>query len=127
VGQVRLHLYPGRHDGGGTAADRGDPHGGCRLGGLQRLVAEVAAVAEADSSPRPPAAQERALALAQSVEPASFSSLHDDLVAGRRMELEALHGLVVRRAAEHGAPVPMSEAVYAILKPWALRNERPGT
>jgi 2-dehydropantoate 2-reductase len=95
--------------------------------GFQRLVAEVAAVAEADSSPRPPAAQERALALAQSVEPASFSSLHDDLVAGRRMELEALHGLVVRRAAEHGVPVPMSEAVHAILKPWALRNERPGT
>jgi 2-dehydropantoate 2-reductase len=60
------------------------------------------------------------------VEPGSFSSLHDDLVAGRRMELEALHGLVVRRAAQHGVPVPMSEAIYAILKPWALRNQRPG-
>jgi hypothetical protein len=23
-------------------------------------------------------------------------------------------------------PVPMSQAVYAILKPWAIRNERPG-
>ena len=55
-----------------------------------------------------------------------FSSLHDDLVAGRPMELEALHGLVVRRAAEHGVPVPMTEAVYAILKPWAVRNEEPG-
>ena len=43
------------------------------------------------------------------------------------MELEALHGLVVRRAAELGVPVPMSEAVYAILKPWAIRNERPGS
>jgi 2-dehydropantoate 2-reductase len=52
--------------------------------------------------------------------------LHDDLMAGRRMELEALHGLVVRRAAELGVPVPMSQAVYAILKPWAIRNERPG-
>jgi 2-dehydropantoate 2-reductase len=94
--------------------------------GFQRLVAEVAAVAEADGSPLPPAARERALTLAQGVEPGSFSSLHDDLVAGRRMELEALHGLVVRRAAEHGVPVPMSEAVYAILKPSAVRNERPG-
>jgi 2-dehydropantoate 2-reductase len=47
-----------------------------------------------------------------------------DLVAGRRMELEGLHGLVVRRAAEHGVPVPTTEAVYAILKPWAARNER---
>jgi 2-dehydropantoate 2-reductase len=95
--------------------------------GFQRLVAEVAAVAEVDGVPLPPAAGERALTLAQSVEPGSFSSLHDDLVAGRRMELEALHGLVVRRAAEHGVPVPMSEAVYAILKPWAIRNQQAGT
>jgi 2-dehydropantoate 2-reductase len=95
--------------------------------GFQRLVAEVAAVAEADGTPLPPAARERALMLAQGVEPGSFSSLHDDLVAGRRMELEALHGLVVRRAAEHGLPVPMSQAVYAILKPWAIRNQQAGT
>ena len=40
-------------------------------GGFQRLVAEVAAVAEADGVPLPAAAQERALALAQSVEPGS--------------------------------------------------------
>src|SRR6266545_1037448 len=91
---------------------------------FQRLVAEVAAVAEADGTPVPPAALERALTLAQGVEPGSFSSLHDDLVAGRRMELEALHGFVVRRAAEHGVPVPTSQAIYAILKPWAVRNER---
>jgi 2-dehydropantoate 2-reductase len=82
--------------------------------GVRRLVAEVAAVAEADGVPLPLAAQERALTLAQSVEPGSFSSPHDDLVAGRRMELEALHGLVVRRAAEHGVPVPMSEAIYFV-------------
>ena len=94
---------------------------------FSRLVAEVCAVAEADGNPVPQAAQERALALAQAAEPGSFSSLHDDLVAGRRMELEALHGFVVRRAAQHGLPVPMSEAVYAILKPWAVRNETAST
>jgi 2-dehydropantoate 2-reductase len=88
-----------------------------------RLVAEVCAVAEADGHPVPQAAQERALALAQAVEPGSFSSLHDDLVAGRRMELEALHGFVVRRAAQHGLAVPTSEAVYAILQPWATHNQ----
>jgi 2-dehydropantoate 2-reductase len=92
-----------------------------------RLVAEVCAVAEADGSPVPQAAQDRALALAQAIEPASFSSLHDDLVAGRRMELEALHGFVVRRAAQHGLAVPTSEAVYAILLPWAIRNQRAST
>ena len=94
---------------------------------FSRLVAEVCAVAEADGNPVPQAAQERALALAQAVEPGSFSSLHDDLVAGRRMELEALHGFVVRRAAEHGLAVPTSEAIYAILQPWAIRNERAST
>ena len=91
---------------------------------FSRLVAEVCAVAEADGTPVPQAAQERALALAQAAEPGSFSSLHDDLVAGRRMELEALHGFVVRRAAQHGLAVPTSEAVYAILQPWAIRNQR---
>ena len=46
-----------------------------------------------------------------------------DLVAGRRMELEARHGFVVRRAAQHALAVPMSETVYAILQPWAIRNQ----
>jgi hypothetical protein len=30
-------------------------------------------------------------------------------------------------SAEHGVPVPMSEAVYAILKPWATRNQHAET
>ena len=91
-----------------------------------RLVAEVCGVAEAEGHPVPPAARERALVLAQAM-PGSFSSLHDDLVAGHRMELDALHGFVVRRAARHGLAVPMSEAVYAILQPWAIRNQRAST
>ena len=75
----------------------------------------------------PCTAAQDALALAQAIEPGSFSSLHDDLVAGRRMELEALHGFVVRRAAQHAMAVPMSQAVYAILQPWAARNQRAST
>ena len=74
-----------------------------------------------------PQAAHEPLALALAAEPASFSSLHDDLVAGRPMELEALHGFVVRRAAQHGLAVPTSEAVYAILQPWAIRNQRAST
>ena len=90
---------------------------------FHRLVAEACAVAEADGHPVPQAAQDRAVAMAQAIEPGSFSSLHDDLVAGHRMELDALHGFIVRRAAEHGVAVPISEAVYAILQPWAARNQ----
>lgn len=43
------------------------------------------------------------------------------------MELEALHGFIVRRATCHGLAVPTSEAVYAILQPWAIRNQRGST
>jgi len=56
---------------------------------FKHLVAEVCAVAEADGSAVPQAARERALALAQAAEPGSFSSLHDDLVAGRSNPLRS--------------------------------------
>jgi hypothetical protein len=71
------------------------------------------------------AAEERALPLAQNLEPGRFSCLHDELVAGRRRELDALDGLVVRRAAEQGVAVPMSAAISAILEPWAIHTSTP--
>ena len=40
------------------------------------------------------------------------------------MELEALHGFVVRRAAQHAVTVPTTEAVYAVLQPRAIRNQQ---
>jgi 2-dehydropantoate 2-reductase len=39
----------------------------------------------------------------------------------KRMELDALHGTVVRLGEARGVPVPMNEAVYALLKPYSLR------
>jgi 2-dehydropantoate 2-reductase len=92
--------------------------------GLRRMFDETCAVAAAAGRPVPVTVQNRMLETAQGLEPGSFSSLHDDLVHGRRMELETLHGFVVRAAAEHRLPVPMSDAVYAILKPWAMLNDR---
>lgn len=47
------------------------------------------------------------------------SSLLIDLMAGKRTEVEALHGAVVRRAARAGVPVPIMKTLYAVLKPWA--------
>ena len=52
----------------------------------------------------------------------SYSSLYHDLTTGRRMELDALHGSVVRRAERLGLDVPACRAVHAILAPWARRN-----
>ncbi len=47
------------------------------------------------------------------------SSLLIDLSQGKRIEVEALQGSVVRRAAAAGVPVPIISAMYAVLKPYA--------
>ena len=48
------------------------------------------------------------------------SSLLIDLSQGKRIEVEALQGAVVRRAARTGIPVPIMSTLYAVLKPWAV-------
>jgi 2-dehydropantoate 2-reductase len=47
------------------------------------------------------------------------SSLLIDLSMGKRIEVDALHGSVVRRAERAGVPVPIMSTLYAVLKPWA--------
>jgi 2-dehydropantoate 2-reductase len=47
------------------------------------------------------------------------SSLLIDLAQGKRIEVEALQGAVVRRAAALGLPVPVMATLYALLKPFA--------
>jgi 2-dehydropantoate 2-reductase len=47
------------------------------------------------------------------------SSLLIDLSQGKRTEVEALQGSVVRRAAAAGLDVPIISTLYAVLKPWA--------
>jgi len=47
------------------------------------------------------------------------SSLLIDLTQGKRIEVEALHGAIVRRAAKAGVPVPILSTLYALLKPFA--------
>ncbi|NBS41938.1 2-dehydropantoate 2-reductase, partial [bacterium] len=46
------------------------------------------------------------------------SSLLIDLEQGKRIEVEALQGAAVRRAAKHGIPVPIISTLYAVLKAW---------
>ena len=62
------------------------------------------------------------LVLAQADDEAS--SLRHDLITGHRMELEALQGTLRRLGRETGVPTPWTDAAYAILEPWAHRNER---
>ena len=53
------------------------------------------------------------------IPPGTRSSLLIDLELGKRIEVEALQGAAVRRAASAGVPVPILSALYAVLKPWA--------
>ncbi|MGH2828630.1 MAG: ketopantoate reductase family protein [Actinomycetota bacterium] len=92
-------------------------------GAFRSIVEEVCAVAAAEGIELPDDTADRHVSFAEGLEPTGYSSLHDDLTKGRRMELDALHGTILRRAGRHGIPVPVSQAIYAILKPWAVRNE----
>jgi 2-dehydropantoate 2-reductase len=51
------------------------------------------------------------------------SSMMRDLLAGRRLELEALNGAIVRIGRENGIPTPMNQAIYVALKPYAKAEE----
>jgi 2-dehydropantoate 2-reductase len=64
------------------------------------------------------------VALAQRVEPHITSSLHYDLTHGKRLEIEVLHGTVIRYGREAGIPTPACDAVYAALLPHDLRARK---
>lgn len=49
--------------------------------------------------------------------PGSKQSMTRDLEAGRRLELEDLIGIVVRKAVDHGIPTPVIKICYQLLKP----------
>lgn len=79
---------------------------------------EVAAVGRARGVPIPDGQRERVRRFAESLEPGSYSSLYHDLTHGRRMELDALPGNVVRLGRQYGVPTPVCRAMYAALRPY---------
>lgn len=88
------------------------------------IVDEVVALGTAEGVDLPSDTGPKIARFAQALPAGGFSSLYDDLVGGRRLELQALHGLVVQRSRAHGLPAPMCEAVYALLKPHELPAKR---
>jgi 2-dehydropantoate 2-reductase len=62
-------------------------------------------------------AVERALKLTAGFAPGTKPSMLADLEAGRRLELEAMSGTVVRIGRESGVPTPVHWAIYAALMP----------
>ena len=53
-----------------------------------------------------------------------MATLAKDFMEGRPVELEGLTGTVVRMGRELGVATPVNEAIYALLKPLALRIEK---
>ena len=84
---------------------------------LRGLVCEAAAVGRADGAALTQDYEEKALALLHSIDGGMRSSLYEDLANGRVMELDSLHGEVVRRGDELGVPVPVTRTVFAVLEP----------
>ena len=84
----------------------------------RRIVEELSAVARAAGVALAPDVVESIMKQAATIGADTYSSLHHDLVTGRRLELEALHGYAVRLGERLGVAVPTIFAVYAALKPY---------
>jgi 2-dehydropantoate 2-reductase len=83
------------------------------------IVDELATLGRASGIALPAEAVETTLSHAGQLAPHLYSSLHHDLIHGKRLELDALHGHAVRLGARLGVPTPMVFAVYAALEPFA--------
>ena len=52
------------------------------------------------------------------IDPQARSSMADDLALGRRTEVDALCGEVVRLARAHGRQAPLNERIQALIEAW---------
>jgi 2-dehydropantoate 2-reductase len=78
--------------------------------------AEVDRVGRAEGVALPPDLLNRIVAYVDDVPASMRSSLLIDLSKGKRIEVEALQGSVVRRAARVGVAVPIMSTLYAVLR-----------
>jgi 2-dehydropantoate 2-reductase len=91
---------------------------------MRAVMAEAWQVGRAMGVPLADDLVDRSHALVLAQKDTEATSLRHDLVTGHRMELEALQGTLRRLGRETGIATPWTDAAYAILQPWAIRNER---
>lgn len=92
------------------------------VGLLRDLMTEVAEVGRASGVQLDDGLVDRQFALVMAQGDEAKASLQTDLVAGRRMEIDALQGATLRLGRQFGVPTPAMAAAHAILEPWAIRN-----
>jgi 2-dehydropantoate 2-reductase len=86
---------------------------------LKAVLKEGEALARAHDIALPVDIVERSYSTLQALETEAMGSMAFDLLAGRRLEIEALNGTMVRLGKEHGMSLPFNSAIYAALKPYA--------
>ena len=86
---------------------------------FRQIVEEVAAVARGAGVDLAGDAVEQIMKFAETIPAGNRASLAQDLLQGRRLELEALHGHAARLGERLDVPTPAIFAVYAALAPHA--------
>jgi 2-dehydropantoate 2-reductase len=82
------------------------------------MFAEGAAVASAMGIKLPEDIVEWQIQNHQKFPPGMYASMYHDLARGRRLELDSLSGLIIRKGRELGVPTPFHSMAYACLKPY---------
>jgi 2-dehydropantoate 2-reductase len=85
------------------------------------IMSEVAAVAKAEGVALGDDVVEKQLTAYRGMHPGFKSSMQRDLERGKRLEVDAIAGALVRLGAKHGVPTPVTACVNAVL---ALEDRR---
>jgi len=85
---------------------------------FRTVLGEMLALAEAEGVVLPAAFAADLMARLRTLPAAATTSLLEDLVHGRPLELDALLGAAIRRARRLGAAVPTVETLFGLLEPW---------
>jgi len=84
-----------------------------------RLLREGVAVSQGMGIDLSPELPDKMIELAHNrITPTHRTSMFEDLLEGKRLEVEALNGTLIRLGSEHGVETPLHFAVYAAQKPY---------
>lgn len=82
------------------------------------LLEEMSALARAAGADLGPGIVDTCLGYLDALGAGGYSSLHYDLMHGKRLEIDALQGHAVRLGERYGIPTPTLFALYAALRPY---------
>ena len=85
-------------------------------GVAREIVRECVAVARAEGASLDESVVEPALDVFRKGPPDVMNSMHADRVAGRRMEIDARNGAIVRFGRKHGIPTPCNQMAVTLLE-----------